>query len=199
MGSEMCIRDRRIASATAPASMMAPSTIESGGTGSLPNAATRNPFPDGFSSTALTALDPMSSPTTALVLRNIHWSSASVFCPACPLHSPSPTSGDRSPETGGGPRFKIATAVPSAQPTDPPDFRRNRRRDAEGSAVMFVARVTKACATHISVEHRVPGLRRTPSLSAFLEAAIPRSRWIIGSMNGLRAEPGNFKRGEFRE
>src|SRR4029450_10459237 len=67
----LCSKTRRIASATAPASMMAPSTIESGGTGSLPNAATRNPFPDGFSSTAFTALDPMSGPTTALVLRNI--------------------------------------------------------------------------------------------------------------------------------
>ena len=57
-------KTRRIASATAAASMMAPSTIASGGTGSLPKAATRKPLPDGFSSTALTALDPMSSPTT---------------------------------------------------------------------------------------------------------------------------------------
>src|SRR6185436_17431911 len=97
----LCSNTRRIASATAPASMMAPSTIESGGTGSLPNAATRNPFPEGFSSTALTALDPMSSPTTALVLRNILWSSPSVFCLRS-LHSPSPTTGDRSPETGEG-------------------------------------------------------------------------------------------------
>ena len=59
-----------MASATAPASMMAPSTMESGGTGSLPNAATRYPLPAGFSSTALTALDPMSSPTTVFALRN---------------------------------------------------------------------------------------------------------------------------------
>src|SRR5258705_7771070 len=57
---------RRMASATDPASMMAPSTIASAGTGSMPNAVTRYPLPDGFSSTALTALDPMSSPTTVL-------------------------------------------------------------------------------------------------------------------------------------
>jgi hypothetical protein len=62
---------RRIDSATATASMMAPSTIASGGTGSVPNAATRNPRPAGFSSTAFTALDPMSSPTTALLFLNM--------------------------------------------------------------------------------------------------------------------------------
>ena len=37
---------RRIASATAAPSMMAPSTMLSGGTGSVPNAATRKPLPD---------------------------------------------------------------------------------------------------------------------------------------------------------
>src|SRR6185503_17269265 len=109
----LCSKTRRIASATAPASMMAPSTIESGGTGSLPNAATRNPFPDGFSSTAFTALDPMSSPTTALVLRNILWSSASVFCPAVRC-----TALHRHPETEvrrpGRAKVQTATAVPSA-------------------------------------------------------------------------------------
>src|SRR6185503_6166636 len=57
---------RRMASATEPASMMAPSTMASADTGSMPNAVTRYPLPDGFSSTALTALDPMSSPTTVL-------------------------------------------------------------------------------------------------------------------------------------
>ena len=56
---------RRIASATAAPSMMAPSTILSGGTGSVANAETRNPLPAGFSSTAFTALEPMSRPTTA--------------------------------------------------------------------------------------------------------------------------------------
>ena len=61
---------RRIASATALASMIAPSTIESGGTGCVPKAATRYPFPAAFSSTALTALDPMSRPTTVLDLAN---------------------------------------------------------------------------------------------------------------------------------
>src|SRR5439155_1821270 len=46
-------------------SMMAPSTMLSGGTGSMANATTLKPFPTAFSSTALTELDPMSSPTTA--------------------------------------------------------------------------------------------------------------------------------------
>src|SRR5204863_3321929 len=59
---------RRIASATAAPSMIAPSTMLSGGTGSLANAATLYDFPTAFSSTALTALDPMSRPTTAFGL-----------------------------------------------------------------------------------------------------------------------------------
>src|SRR5262245_42949096 len=57
---------RRMASATETASMIAPSTIASGGTGSAPNAVTLYPLPAGFTSTALTALDPMSSPTIVL-------------------------------------------------------------------------------------------------------------------------------------
>ena len=58
-----------MASATAPPSMMAPSTMLSGGTGSMAKAATLDsPCPTAFSSTALTALEPMSSPTTALDL-----------------------------------------------------------------------------------------------------------------------------------
>ncbi len=61
---------RLMASVTALPSMIAPSTIASGGTGSVPNAATLNPFPAGFSSTALTALEPMSSPTHAFALPN---------------------------------------------------------------------------------------------------------------------------------
>src|ERR1043166_450198 len=65
---------RRIASDTAPASMMAPSTIASVGPGSEPNAAMRYPLPAGLSSTAFTALDPMSSPTTAFGLRNTDYS-----------------------------------------------------------------------------------------------------------------------------
>src|SRR2546426_3755878 len=61
---------RRMASTTAVESMMAPSTMLSGGIGSMPNATTRYALPAGLSSTALTALDPMSSPTIALLLRN---------------------------------------------------------------------------------------------------------------------------------
>src|SRR4051795_3627224 len=61
---------RRIASATAPPSMMAPSTMLSGGMGSLPNAATLNALPAGLSSTALTALEPISRPTRDFALRN---------------------------------------------------------------------------------------------------------------------------------
>src|SRR5215218_3336529 len=61
---------RRIASATAAPSMMAPSTMLSGGTDSEPKAVTLNVFPVGFSSTALTALDPMSRPTRDFALPN---------------------------------------------------------------------------------------------------------------------------------
>src|SRR5438034_10474189 len=59
---------RRIASETAAPSMIAPSTMLSGGIGSLANAATLYDLPVTFNSTALTALDPMSRPTTALDL-----------------------------------------------------------------------------------------------------------------------------------
>src|SRR5262245_25594562 len=61
---------RRMASATAVPSMIAPSTMVSGGIGSTANAETLKVFPEGFSSTALTALDPMSRPTTGFDLRN---------------------------------------------------------------------------------------------------------------------------------
>jgi hypothetical protein len=50
--------------------MIAPSTMLSGGTGSLPKAVTLYALPDGLSSMALTALDPMSRPTSDLALRN---------------------------------------------------------------------------------------------------------------------------------
>src|SRR5437667_9666735 len=59
---------RRIASATAAPSMIAPSTMLSGGIGSLANAATLYDLPTALSSTALTALDPISRPTTSLDL-----------------------------------------------------------------------------------------------------------------------------------
>src|SRR5688572_6650067 len=63
-------KTRRIDSATAAPSIMAPSTMLSGGIGSVPKAATRKPFPTAFSSTALTALEPMSSPTTDRLFLN---------------------------------------------------------------------------------------------------------------------------------
>ena len=50
--------------------MMAPSTIASAGTGSMPNAVTRKSLAVGLSSTAFTALEPMSSPTTLFCFRN---------------------------------------------------------------------------------------------------------------------------------
>src|SRR5438445_3889740 len=59
---------RRIASATAAPSMIAPSTMLSGGTGWMAKATTFTLLPAVFSSTALTALDPMSRPTTAFDL-----------------------------------------------------------------------------------------------------------------------------------
>src|SRR4051794_14100739 len=49
-------------------SMMAPSTMLSVGIGSVPNADTLKPLPTARSSTALTALDPMSRPTHAFDL-----------------------------------------------------------------------------------------------------------------------------------
>src|SRR5215472_87678 len=61
---------RRIASATAAPSMIAPSTMLSGGSGSVPNTVTLKDLPAGLSSTALTADEPISSPTRALALRN---------------------------------------------------------------------------------------------------------------------------------
>src|SRR5262245_42270738 len=61
-------KTRLIASATAAPSMIPPSTMLSGGTGSMPNATTFHALPADFSSTALTALDPMSRPTTAFDL-----------------------------------------------------------------------------------------------------------------------------------
>src|SRR5438045_3717907 len=48
--------------------MMAPSTMLSAGTGSVPNAVILKPFPAGLSSTAFTALEPMSRPTTDFFL-----------------------------------------------------------------------------------------------------------------------------------
>src|SRR5262245_37642969 len=61
---------RRMASATAPLSMMAPSTMLSAGIGSTANAVTLKLLPDGLSSTAFTALDPISNPTTAFGFPN---------------------------------------------------------------------------------------------------------------------------------
>ena len=61
---------RRTASATAPASIMAPSTIASAGSGSIAKATTRKALPDAFSSTAFTALEPISRPITVLLLPN---------------------------------------------------------------------------------------------------------------------------------
>src|SRR5688500_12933714 len=56
---------RRIASATAVPSMIAPSTMLSGGTGSTPQPTTfQAPLPAGPSSTALTSLEAMSRATT---------------------------------------------------------------------------------------------------------------------------------------
>src|SRR5262245_39591330 len=58
-------KSRLIESATAVPSMIAPSTMLSGGIGSMAKATTLKLLPTGLSSTALTALDPMSRPTTA--------------------------------------------------------------------------------------------------------------------------------------
>src|SRR5262249_46739173 len=61
---------RRIASPTAAPSMMAPSTMLSGGSDSVPNPVTLYDLPAAFNSTAFTADEPISSPTSAFALRN---------------------------------------------------------------------------------------------------------------------------------
>src|SRR4030095_7497478 len=144
----LCSKTRRIASATAPASMMAPSTIESGGTGSLPNAATRNPFPDGLSSTAFTALDPMSSPTTAFVLRNIHGlrrRSFFLLVRYAALHRIPETEVRRPGRAEGqsGNRCAINSAEGSW-----PDFGRTRESGLLESRCAHRALRTKPCSTH---------------------------------------------------
>ena len=61
---------RRIASVALAASMIAPSTMLSGAMSSRAKATTRNDLPAAFSSTTLTALEPISSPTMLLFLPN---------------------------------------------------------------------------------------------------------------------------------
>ncbi len=65
------VKRRWMASMTAPESMMAPSTIASGGNGSSPRLVSwysLPPLPPGLSSTTLIAEDPMSTPTSPLLL-----------------------------------------------------------------------------------------------------------------------------------
>ena len=66
-------KSRWIASMTAPESMMAPSTMASGGSGSMPMFVSwysAPPLPPALSSTALMAEDPMSRPTRPFFLPN---------------------------------------------------------------------------------------------------------------------------------
>src|SRR5881409_1505930 len=65
------VKRRWMASMTAPESMMAPSTMASGGRGSRPRFTSwysLPAFPPGFSSTALMADDPISTPTSPFFL-----------------------------------------------------------------------------------------------------------------------------------
>src|SRR6185503_18628314 len=67
------VKSRWIASMTAPESMIAPSTIASGGSASIPmltSWCSAPPLPPDLSSTALTAEDPMSSPTSPFFFPN---------------------------------------------------------------------------------------------------------------------------------
>ena len=75
-----CPNNRLIASATATPSTIAPSTMLSGGIGSVAKAVTLNVLPTAFNSTALTALEPMSSPTTALFFARPNTGTSSTFC-----------------------------------------------------------------------------------------------------------------------
>src|SRR6266496_4657398 len=64
-------KSRWMASMTAPESMIAPSTIASGGRGSRPMLSSWNsspPLPPDLTSTAFTADEPMSTPTTVFFL-----------------------------------------------------------------------------------------------------------------------------------
>ena len=125
---------RRTASVTAPASMIAPSTMLSGGSGSTPIATTLKPRPEGLSSIALTALEPMSRPTTGLLR----------------LKSTTPPSllraGPESPATAESPR---ANAVPAT------DSSGSRRKSPETLApvrsagrVVAATSLTKSNPTH---------------------------------------------------
>src|SRR3990172_5006749 len=93
-------KTRRIASATAEPSIIAPSTILSGGTGWVAKAATLNPLPDARNSIALTALEPMSRPTAAFDLfrPNTVMSPKTISRTAPPGHPRSMRPADSSPE-----------------------------------------------------------------------------------------------------
>src|SRR2546428_8364834 len=93
------VNRRWMASMTAPESMMAPSTMASGGRGSRPRFTSWYSFPalpPGFSSTALMADDPMSTPTSPFFLPNSA-TPASLFTDGGYPRSLVP---DATPETG---------------------------------------------------------------------------------------------------
>src|SRR5688572_26007836 len=101
---------RRIASATAAPSMMAPSTMLSGGTGSIPKAVTLKDLPEPLSSTALTALEPMSKPTTARDLPN----TLDLAWPPHALHSVAPVGRvgrHRAPDHPRGPSLRTSRSA----------------------------------------------------------------------------------------
>src|SRR6185295_15286097 len=110
------VKRRWISSMTAPESMMAPSTIASGGSGSSPRLVSwysLPPLPPGLSSTTLIAEDPMSTPTSPLLLPN--------------SATPAPLFTD-----GGYPRSR----VPDAPPNGPP--KRNVRGDTNLQKIVKV-------------------------------------------------------------
>ena len=151
-----------MASATAPPSMMAPSTMLSGGIGSLPKAVTLNALPVGFSSTALTALDPMSSPTTALLLPRPN--TGSVLCVARE-DTPSAEASCRRGSTRASPNCRLrrsanrgrrdATVRKGSTSQNPARFQVQSECTGEKSAIRQRQR---ARAVDLRIRHAITGL-----------------------------------------
>src|SRR3982751_3144439 len=138
---------RRIASATAAPSMMAPSTMLSGGTGSIPNAVTLNDLPEPLSSTALTALEPMSKPTTARDLPN----TLDLAWPPHALHTVAPAGRvGRSLRPGPSARTVVAHVAQRLPPYGPD----NEQGRCQSSSLRQNLAVLRARTRHTRLESR---------------------------------------------
>ena len=84
-----------MASVTAPPSMMAPSTMLSGGTGSTPKAVTLKPRPDGFELDRLDGARPDVEPDHGLLLLNSTTTPSLLVLPERPRQPPRAAKGKR--------------------------------------------------------------------------------------------------------